>query len=52
MPRVRRGPTGPKSSLAGKGTGSQPRPKGKGPGKSHESYMTGKGGRSKARGQE
>jgi len=38
MPRVRRGPKGPKGSPKG-----QPKAKGKGPGKSHESYMANKG---------
>lgn len=42
MPRVRRGPGGPKRSLAGK-KGTNKFAKGKGPGKSHESYMANKG---------
>jgi len=46
MPRVRRGPSGPKKSLAGrKGTNRMAKaPKGSsGPGKSAESYIASKG---------
>jgi hypothetical protein len=44
--KVRRGPGGPKKRAGGAGTGKQPRPSGKGPGRSHEAQMTGKGHRS------
>lgn len=40
MPRARRGPSGPRSKLAGRGTKSQPKAKGKGPGTGHESRMS------------
>lgn len=42
MPRVRRGPNGPKRSQAGK-KGTNRFAKGKGPGQSHERYMAPKG---------